>query len=554
MLNNLKITTGIHIAIFSLVFLLLSIVGFGYYSASTSSKQFSQFMQASESFIILGDATDEMHNLLGKIYTVSLSTIKEGKSSSQQLGEARQILTQTQTKLNRFFALPHEANETEIVNKLRQHADTLTGLLSSQLGNTYQAGGKAVLDINKITAARNLFENEVKQYHLNFNALINKIKLEATNNNNRFNVLAIGIGIFALGLVIFTHLWLKRELFYRLDATVKTFQIMSTGKLDEEISAGKINEVGLMFLELEKLRQWVTMTVSSIRNGVSRINASAREIVSGNNELSSRTEEQASALQQTAASMEELKITVRQNADNAHTARQLAESASGSARNGGEVMVSLNEIMQRIIESSRQIGDINSVIDNIANQTNILALNAAVEAARAGEQGRGFAVVAGEVRNLAKRSADAAKEIRSLINTCVTDMNAGSQEVEQAGTAMQQIIQSVSQVTDIMAEIASASDEQSAGINQIAQAVNELDLVTQQNATMVEQAAAAAISMEEHAGQLGNMVAHIKLKDETHYTVPEHQPLLSPTALLPEKTRKSSELDHTNPVDEWESF
>lgn len=554
MLNNLNITTGINIAILSLVFLLLSIVGFGYYSASTSSKQFSQFMQASENSFTLDDVNDEMHNLLGKAYTLSLTAVKEGKVASQQFGEARQALAQMQTKLNRFFALPHEANETEIIDNIRSHADLLTELLASQLEIIHQAGGKTVLDMNKIAAARSLFESDVRQYHLIFNTLINQIKAEAIHNNERFNVLAISIGIIALGLVVFTRLWLKRELFYRLDATVKTFQIMSTGKLDEEISAGKINEVGLMFIELEKLRQWITMTVSSIRNGVSRINASAREIVSGNNELSSRTEEQASALQQTAASMEELKITVRQNADNAHTARQLAESASGSARNGGEVMVSLSEIMQRIIESSRQIGDINSVIDNIANQTNILALNAAVEAARAGEQGRGFAVVAGEVRNLAKRSADAAKEIRSLINTCVTDMNAGSQEVEQAETAMQQIIQSVSQVTDIMAEIASASDEQSAGINQIAQAVNELDLVTQQNATMVEQAAAAAISMEEHAGQLGNMVAHIKLKEETDYTVTEHQPLLSPVALLPETTSKRSELDHINPVEEWESF
>lgn len=554
MLNNLKITTGIHIAIFTLVFLLLSIVGFGYYSASTSSKQFSQFMQASENSIILNDATDEMHNLLGKAHTVFLTTVKEGKAPSQHFEEARQALGLLQTKLIRLFALPHEANQTEIINKLRQHADTLTELLSSQLENIHQAGSKAVLDINKITAARNLFESDVKQYHMSFNALINKIELEATHNNERFNILAMSIGIIALGLVMFTHLWLKRELFYRLDATVKTFQIMATGKLDEEISAGKINEIGLMFIELEKLRQWVTMTVSSIRNGVSRINASAREIVSGNNELSSRTEAQASSLQQTAASMEELKITVRQNADNAHTARQLAESASGSARNGGEVMSSLNEIMQRIIEGSRQIGDINSVIDSIANQTNILALNAAVEAARAGEQGRGFAVVAGEVRNLAKRSAEAAKEIRSLINTCVADMNAGSQEVEQAGTAMRQIIQSVSQVTDIMAEIASASDEQSVGINQIAQAVNELDLVTQQNATVVEQAAAAALSMEEHAGQLGNMVAHIKLKDEAHYTVIEHQPLLSPAALLPETARKRNEPYHINSVEEWESF
>ncbi|MGD8163799.1 methyl-accepting chemotaxis protein [Pantoea sp. FN0307] len=553
MLNNLKIATGIHIAIFSLIFLLLGIVGLGYYSANTSGQQFSHFMEVSENASVLNDADEAINRLLEKIYALSLSTSKGEKATTQQLSEARRSLALAQEQLKRFYSQPYQQDALVIVDKIKQQADTLMALLVSRLENINQVDN-AVREMNKISAARNLFENEVKQYRARFEALITTIEVEANANNSRFNTLAISAGIIALGLVIGMRLWLKRELFRRLDETVKTFQSMATGKLDEEIPAGKMNEIGLMFIELEKLRQWVTMTVSSIRNGVSRINASAQEIVSGNNELSSRTEQQASSLQQTAASMEELKITVRQNADNAHTARQLAESASGSARNGGEVMESLDAIMHRIIISSRQIDDINSVIDSIANQTNILALNAAVEAARAGEQGRGFAVVAGEVRNLAKRSADAAKEIRSLINTCVADMHSGSQEVEQAGKAIQHIIQSVSQVADIMAEIASASDEQSSGINQIAQAVNELDSVTQQNATMVEQAAAAAISMEEHAGQLGSMVAHIKLKDETSYTAIDYQPLLTPTVLLPETQRKKNELDHINPVEEWESF
>jgi methyl-accepting chemotaxis protein len=291
-----------------------------------------------------------------------------------------------------------------------------------------------------------------------------------------------------------------------------------------------------MLTAVEGMRQSLTDTVYGIRNGVKHIYSNAQEIATSNNDLSSRTEQQASALQETAASMEELKITVRQNADNAHSAQQLAESASVSAQKGGEVMSNLDKIMVEITANSRQIADINSVIDSIANQTNILALNAAVEAARAGEQGRGFAVVAGEVRNLAKRSADAAKEIRQLINTCVANMNTGSQEVELAGASMQEIVKSVVQVTDIMAEITSASDEQSTGINQIAQAVNEMDLVTQQNAQMVENAAKTATSVEQHASSLDQIVAqfvvnehHVSASAREQHGIETVRPVISTT-------------------------
>ena len=553
MLKNLKIAAGINIPIFIMAILLFSIVSLGYYSASKSSQQFSHFAQIHENNRVLDDATHDINNLMEKLHTLTLIVMQGKDAPLKQIDEGRRQLAVAQERMTRFYALPHDNEEKEIVSKLKPQADKLLALLMSRLDNI-NSEKNVVKKMDEIAAARESFEEGLGQYSARSGKLIELIEQEAVANNSRFNLVAFSVGFITLGLVIFTRIWLRRELFQRLDETVKTFQVMATGKLDEEIPSGTPNEIGLMFIELEKLRLWVTNTVSSIRSGVSRINTSAQEIVSGNNDLSSRTEQQASSLQQTAASMEELKITVRQNADNAHTARQLAESASGSARNGGEVMAGLDEIMRRIIVSSRQIGDINSVIDSIANQTNILALNAAVEAARAGEQGRGFAVVAGEVRNLAKRSADAAKEIRTLINTCVADMNTGSQEVELAGTAMQQIIQSVSQVTDIMAEIASASDEQSSGINQIAQAVNELDLVTQQNATMVEQAASAAMSMEDHAEKLAQMVAHIKLKNEGDYAGLDHKPVLNQPAENVEKKRKEKELEHIDAIEEWESF
>ena len=251
--------------------------------------------------------------------------------------------------------------------------------------------------------------------------------------------------------------------------------------------------------------------VGQVRSGTETIATASAEIASGNLDLSSRTEEQASSLEETASSMEELTSTVRQNADNARQANTLAASASGVAVRGGDVVARVVETMDSINASSSKIVDITAVIDGIAFQTNILALNAAVEAARAGEQGRGFAVVAGEVRTLAQRSAAAAKEIKALIGDSVDKVGAGSKLVAEAGQTMDEIVTSVQRVTDIMGEISLATQEQSSGIDQINMAVGQMDTVTQQNAALVEQAAAAAASLQEQAATLAEVVSVFRM-------------------------------------------
>ncbi len=266
-----------------------------------------------------------------------------------------------------------------------------------------------------------------------------------------------------------------------------------------------------LMAQLSAMQSSLSAVVTSVRQGSEGIATASAEIAQGNHDLSSRTESQASALEQTAASMEQLSATVKQNADSARQANQLAMNASTVAIKGGEVVSQVVDTMKGINESSKRISDIISVIDGIAFQTNILALNAAVEAARAGEQGRGFAVVATEVRSLAGRSADAAKEIKSLINASVERVEQGSTLVGQAGTTMTEVVSSIRRVTDIMGEISAASNEQSLGVSQVGEAVTQMDQVTQQNAALVEEMAAAATSLSSQAGDLVQAVSIFKL-------------------------------------------
>ncbi|TCS72239.1 methyl-accepting chemotaxis sensory transducer with TarH sensor /methyl-accepting chemotaxis sensory transducer with Pas/Pac sensor [Sulfuritortus calidifontis] len=295
--------------------------------------------------------------------------------------------------------------------------------------------------------------------------------------------------------------------------------------------------------------------VGQIREATDAINTAAREIATGNADLSSRTESQASSLEETASSMDELTSTVKQNADNARQANQLAQGASDIAVKGGEMVGEVVQTMSAISESSSKIADIISVIDGIAFQTNILALNAAVEAARAGEQGRGFAVVAGEVRNLAQRSAAAAKEIKQLINDSVDKVDAGYKVVEQAGNTMQEIVQSVKRVTDIMAEINAASTEQSQGIEQVNAAVAQMDEMTQQNAALVEQAAAAAESLQDQADGLAQAVAVFKVGGGAgSLAAPRQAVTRAPQPSRPAPRPASRPATAATDEDEWQEF
>jgi len=304
---------------------------------------------------------------------------------------------------------------------------------------------------------------------------------------------------------------LRRVLINPLNTNISHIQQIAQGDLTQTIQVEGRNEMSQLAASLHEMQQALVHTVSNVRDGSDAIFTGASEISAGNNDLSARTEEQAASLEQTAASMEQLTATVKQNAENARQASQLALSASETAQKGGNVVDGVVKTMSDIAGSSKKIADITSVIDGIAFQTNILALNAAVEAARAGEQGRGFAVVAGEVRSLAQRSAQAAKEIKSLIEDSVNRVNTGSQLVGTAGETMSDIVSAVTRVTDIMGEIASASDEQSRGIDQVGQAVTEMDRVTQQNASLVEESAAAAASLESQASRLSQSVAVFKI-------------------------------------------
>ncbi|MBZ8141853.1 methyl-accepting chemotaxis protein [Rubrivivax gelatinosus] len=323
-----------------------------------------------------------------------------------------------------------------------------------------------------------------------------------------------GIGIGALVATLLGTLFAvfaTRSITGPIHRAVDTAEAIGAGDLSTRIDANGRDEAARLLHALATMQGNLGNIVSEVRRAADSVATASHEIAHGNNDLSARTEQQASALQQTAASMEQLNATVRQNADNALQANQLAAAASTVATEGGQMVGRVVETMDGISESSRRITDIINVIDGIAFQTNILALNAAVEAARAGEQGRGFAVVAGEVRTLAQRSAEAAREIKTLIGASVERVEAGNALVHQAGTKMQDVLASIRRVADIVGEISSASSEQSDGVGQVGEAVAQMDRATQQNAALVEESAAAAESLRTQARQLVETVAVFRL-------------------------------------------
>ncbi|MET0267504.1 MAG: methyl-accepting chemotaxis protein [Duganella sp.] len=344
------------------------------------------------------------------------------------------------------------------------------------------------------------------------------------------SALAIAVGVVASFLIARN---LLRQLGGEPDYAVAIAGSIAAGDLTVAVET-RPGDSDSMLYAMKQMRDALVAIVAEVRSGTETIASASSQIATGNQDLSSRTEEQASALEETASSMEQLTSAVRQNTDNARQANELANTASSVARQGGDVVSQVVDTMGAINESSRKIVDIIGVIDGIAFQTNILALNAAVEAARAGEQGRGFAVVATEVRNLAQRSASAAKEIKELIGNSVDKVESGSKLVEQAGQTMAEVVSSVQRVTDIMAEISNAGGEQSAGIEQINQAITEMDAVTQQNAALVEEAAAAAEALKDQAASLEQVVSVFRVDGMAPRAVrPQAAPRPAAVALAP---------------------
>ncbi|WP_191577898.1 methyl-accepting chemotaxis protein [Achromobacter insolitus] len=412
----------------------------------------------------------------------------------------------------------------------------LTGAITSEEGRRtlaamkdarakFVVSGDALLDLirrdQKAEATRNLID-AFRPVQLAYEALIHaQIEVQAkltqtssalaeeASDSLRRDILLSGLLAAVMGSAL--ALLLIRSITRPLLRAVRAADEVAAGDLGNSYAENRKDEVGLLLAALERMRTSLASTVKSVRHNAESVAAASAQIAAGNNDLSSRTENQASALEETAASMEQLGTAVRQNADNAQAANRLAIAASDVAQKGGKVVAEVVTTMNGIRDGSSKISDIISVIDGIAFQTNILALNAAVEAARAGEQGKGFAVVAGEVRSLAKRCADAAKEIKQLISASVQQVEEGTVLVDHAGTTMAEVVDSIRHVTSIMAEISNASAEQSTGVGQVGQAVMQMDEVTQQNAALVEEMAAAANSLADQASALVRTVAVFKL-------------------------------------------
>ena len=470
-------------------------------------------------FAPVQQALDNMKTKLDALKAISPGPVDEKVSS--------QVISSWQALLDQGVAVQVQLAQQGNIDGYRNQANNVTPALSRTFGASAEAFNSA--------ASKMLDDTRVM---VDWQTSVTRIVI----------LTAVGLGIL---LLLFSDRYLVAMLVKPLASIREHFRLIAQGDLSQPVQDFGRNCVGQMVPLLQGMQDSLREAVSSIRSGSDNIWHGATEISSGNNDLSSRTEEQAAALEQTAASMEQLTATVKLNAENARQASELAEVASTTASKGGALVGEVVSTMAGISDSSKKIAEITNVINSIAFQTNILALNAAVEAARAGEQGRGFAVVAGEVRNLASRSAGAAKEIEMLIADSATRVDKGAKLVNDTGTTMEGILRAVTEVTIIMKQIAGASAEQSKGISQVGIAITQMDSVTQQNASLVEEVSAAAAALERQTEELQRSVQKFRLSSDEQTLAAAS--LKNPEPLRKPAPRGASSAKSASP-DEWVSF
>jgi methyl-accepting chemotaxis protein len=536
-MNNLKIGTRLGFGFSLILLLLVAMTSIGILRLSSAS-----------------DKTDEMINV--KIRDERL-TAEWGK-----------IIEVNAARTTGAFMVRESADQKKLEALMAESSGRATQI-QDQIGSTIDDDQlkplfKQVLDTRKaytefrkaVFAAKNagdlekatkIYEGDMTQSRIQYlaalknfvdkqAALLDASAAEIQQQYRSGRTLLIMLGLAAIVMGVFAAWWITRTITQPINEALKVAETVSSGDLTSDIQVNSNDETGQLMHALKTMNTNLVNIVGQVRNGTDLIATASTQIAAGNQDLSSRTEEQASSLEETASSMEELTSTVRFNAENARQANELAINASEIASRGGSVVGEVVSTMGSINDSSRKIVDIISVIDGIAFQTNILALNAAVEAARAGEQGRGFAVVASEVRNLAQRSASAAKDIKGLIDDSVQKVQIGSELVDKAGQTMEEIVQSISRVTQIMTQISNASEEQSIGIAQVNDAITQMDQVTQQNAALVEEAAAAAESMQEQSAKLADVVSVFKLDTSYASSTPALPRAPARAAALPRRT------------------